>query len=121
MEKPLKKSDFSFDLPQELIAQTPLQRRDASRLMLLDKTTGEIEHRHFYELPSLLRGGDCLVMNDSRVIPARLFGTRPTGGSVEVVLLRDLGENRWECLTRPGRKTPPGTHISFGDGELTAE
>ena len=117
----MKKSDFSFDLPQELIAQTPLQRRDASRLMLLDKTTGEIEHRHFYELPSLLRGGDCLVMNDSRVIPARLFGTRPTGGSVEVVLLRDLGENRWECLTRPGRKTPPGTHISFGDGELTAE
>jgi len=117
----LKKTDFYFDLPQELIAQTPLDRRDASRLMCLDKVTGAIEHRHFYELSSLLREGDCLVMNDSRVIPARLFGVRPTGGSVEVVLLRDLGGDQWECLTRPGRKTPPGTHITFGDGELTAE
>ena len=117
----MKKSEFSVDLPQELIAQTPLPRRDASRLMLLDKVTGEISHRHFYELPSLLQAGDCLVMNDSRVIPARLFGVRPTGGAVEVVLLRDLGGSRWECLTRPGRKTPPGTQISFGEGELTAE
>ena len=117
----MKKTDFYFDLPQELIAQTPLDRRDASRLMCLDKVTGAIEHRHFYELSSLLREGDCLVMNDSRVIPARLFGVRPTGGSVEVVLLRDLGGDQWECLTRPGRKTPPGTHITFGDGELTAE
>ena len=116
----MKKSDFAYDLPQELIAQTPLEHRDASRLLCLDKTTGEIRHRIFRELPDLLREGDCLVMNDSRVIPARLFGTRPTGGSVEVVLLRDLGGGEWECLTRPGRKTPPGTEITFGGGELTA-
>ena len=92
----MKKSDFAYDLPQELIAQTPLEQRDASRLLCLDKTTGEIRHRIFRELPDLLREGDCLVMNDSRVIPARLFGTRPTGGSVEVVLLRDLGGGEWE-------------------------
>ena len=116
----MKKSDFYFDLPPELIAQTPLKQRDASRLLCLDKTTGAICHSQFRELPALLREGDCLVMNDSRVIPARLFGTRPTGGSVEVVLLRDLGSDEWECLTRPGRKTPPGTELSFGNGELTA-
>ncbi len=121
MEQILKKSEFYFDLPPELIAQTPLERRDASRLLCLDKRSGEWEHRHFYDLPELIRPGDCLVMNDSRVIPARLFGTRPTGGSVEVVLLRDLGGGDWECLTRPGRKTPPGTELSFGEGELTAQ
>ena len=121
MEQTLKKSDFYFDLPQELIAQTPLRQRDASRLLDLDKTTGDMIHRHFHDLPDLLEAGDCLVMNDSRVIPARLFGHRPTGGSVEVVLLRDLGNREWECLTRPGRKTPPGTEISFGQGELTAQ
>ena len=117
----LKKSDFNFDLPPELIAQTPLERRDASRLLCLDKNSGEMEHRHFYQLPELLREGDCLVMNNSRVLPARLFGRRPTGGSVEVVLLRDLGGGEWECLTSPGRKTPPGTHLSFGEGELSAD
>lgn len=117
----MKKSDFYYDLPPELIAQTPLERRDASRLLTLDKCTGATEHHVFHELPDFLNEGDCLVMNDSRVIPARLFGTRPTGGSVEVVLLRDLGGGDWECLTRPGRKTQPGTHISFGNGELTAE
>ena len=116
----MKRSDFSFDLPPELIAQTPLERRDDSRLLCLDKSTGEIRHGKFRELPDLLRPGDCLVMNDSRVIPARLFGTRPSGGSVEVVLLRDLGGDEWECLTRPGRKTPPGTELRFGGGELTA-
>ncbi|MCD8065914.1 MAG: S-adenosylmethionine:tRNA ribosyltransferase-isomerase, partial [Oscillospiraceae bacterium] len=97
----MKKSDFYFDLPPELIAQTPLERRDASRLMVLDKHSGATQHLHFYDLPSLLRAGDCLVLNDSRVLPARLFGTRPTGGSVEVVLLHDLGGSAWECLTRP--------------------
>ena len=117
----LKRTDFNFDLPPELIAQTPLQQRDASRLLCLDKESGELSHRHFYELLDMLQPGDCLVMNDSRVIPARLFGTRPTGGSVEVVLLRDLGSGEWECLTRPGRKTQPGTRLSFGEGELTAE
>ena len=115
----MKTSDFLYDLPEELIAQTPAERRDASRLLVLDKTTGAIEHRHFYDLPRYLRPGDCLVLNDSRVIPARLFGVRPTGGAAEVVLLRDLGGGRWECLTRPGRKMRPGTVVTFGGGELT--
>ena len=116
----MKKSDFYYDLPEELIAQTPLEKRDSSRLLLLDKNTGTLEHRHFYELPDFLRPGDCLVMNDSRVLPARLIGTRPTGGSIELVLLRDLGGNRWECLSRPGRKTRPGQEILFGYGKLKA-
>lgn len=116
----MKKSDFDFELPEELIAQTPIQQRDHSRLMHLDKQTGEISHEHFYDLPRFLKKGDCLVLNDSRVLPARLIGCRSTGGSVELVLLRDLGEGRWECLSRPGRKTKPGTELNFGGGELTA-
>ena len=116
----MKKSDFYFDLPEELIAQTPLPRRDSSRLLLLDKETGALEHRHFYELPTFLQQGDCLILNDSRVLPARLIGVRSTGGSVELVLLRDLGDGRWECLSRPGKKTRPGTELRFGGGELTA-
>ena len=116
----MKKSDFYFDLPEELIAQTPIPERDHSRLLVLDKNTGGIEHRHFYDLPSYLRAGDCLVINDSRVLPARLLGCRSSGGGVELVLLRDLGAGRWECLSRPGRKTKPGTELIFGDGELRA-
>ena len=116
----MKKSDFYFDLPEELIAQTPLEKRDESRLLCLDKNTGSMEHRHFYDLPDLLREGDCLVLNNSRVLPARLIGARPTGGAIELVLLRDLGDNLWECLSRPGRKTKPGQHILFGNGELEA-
>ena len=116
----MKKSDFYFDLPEELIAQTPLERRDASRLLTLDKTTGAVAHHHFYELPQFLRPNDCLVLNDSRVLPARLLGHRSTGGAVEVLLLRDKGDGVWECLTKPGRKTHTGTELSFGDGELTA-
>ena len=116
----MKKSDFDFELPEELIAQTPIQQRDHSRLMHLDKQTGEISHEHFYDLPRFLKKGDCLVLNDSRVLPARLIGCRSTGGSVELVMLHDLGEGRWECLSRPGRKTKPGTELSFGGGELTA-
>ncbi len=116
----MKKSDFYYDLPKELIAQTPIDKRDNSRLMILDKETGQVEHRHFYDLPEFLRPGDCLVMNNSRVLPARLFGKRPTGGAVEVLLLTDKGDGVWECLTRPGRKTQPGTDLTFGDGELTA-
>ncbi len=116
----MKKSDFYFDLPEKLIAQTPIAQRDHSRLLHVDKVTGELEHRHFFDLPEYLDEGDCLVLNDSRVLPARLIGCRPTGGSVELVLLRDLGDGRWECLSRPGRKTKPGTEIIFGDGELTA-
>ena len=109
-----------YELPEELIAQTPIERRDASRLMVLDKRSGEIEHRHFYDLPAYLRPGDCMVLNDSRVIPARLFGVRPSGGVTEVVLLRDLGDKRWECLCRPGKKMRVGSTVSFGDGELNA-
>ncbi len=116
----MKKSDFYYDLPEELIAQTPLEKRDGSRLMLLDITSGEIEHRHFYELPEFIKAGDCLVLNNSRVLPARLIGARKTGGAVELVLLKDLGDNLWECLSRPGRKTKPGTELIFGDGELYA-
>ena len=116
----MKKSDFYYDLPEELIAQTPLQQRDASRLLVLGRDSGSIAHKHFYDLPDELRAGDCLVLNDSRVLPARLLGVRSTGGAVEVVLLRDLGDGKWECLTRPGRKTRVGTALSFGQGALTA-
>ena len=116
----MKTSDFDFYLPEELIAQTPLERRDASRLLTLDKTTGEVGHHHFYDLPRYLRPGDCLVMNDSRVLPARLIGHRPTGGVCEVLLLVDKGEGLWECLVRPGRKLKPGAQVIFGDGQLTA-
>ena len=117
----MKTSDFDFELPEELIAQTPLERRDASRLLTLDKYTGETGHHHFYELPRFLRPGDCLVLNDSRVLPARLIGRRSTGGACEVLLLIDKGEGLWECLVRPGRKLRKGTRLSFGNGELTAE
>ena len=116
----MKTSDFYYNLPEELIAQTPLERRDASRLMVLDRRTGEVTHRHFYDIVEYLQPGDCLVMNDSRVLPARLMGHRPTGGVVEVLLLRDLGDKCWECLCKPGRKMQPGNQVIFGDGELTA-
>ena len=117
----MKTSDFYYDLPQELIAQTPLERRDGSRLMVLDRESGEITHRHFYDLPEYLHPGDTLVLNDSRVLPARLYGHRvPTGGAVELLLLKDQGDGKWECLARPGRKLKPGAEVSFGDGELTA-
>lgn len=116
----MKTEDFDFLLPEELIAQTPLARRDASRLLTLDKNTGAVSHQHFYELPMLLRPGDCLVLNDSRVLPARLIGRRPTGGACEVLLLVDKGDNLWECLVRPGRKLRPGAQVIFGDGRLNA-
>ncbi len=118
----MKTSDFYYDLPQELIAQTPLQRRDASRLMTLDRETGAVGHRRFYELPDLLRPGDCLILNDSRVLPARLLGRRlPGGGAAEALLLTDRGDRVWECLVRPGRKLRLGAKLSFGEGALTAE
>lgn len=118
----MKTCDFYYDLPQELIAQTPMEKRDGSRLMILDRRTGEIGHRRFYDLPSLLCPGDCLIMNDSRVLPARLLGRRlPGGGACEVLLLTDRGENVWECLVRPGRKLRAGARMTFGDGSLTAE
>ena len=116
----MKTHDFWYELPEELIAQTPLEKRDTSRLMVLDRETGEITHKHFYDVIDYLNPGDCLVMNDSRVLPARLLGHRPTGGAVEVLLLRDLGNKCWECLCKPGRKMQPGSEVIFGDGELTA-
>ena len=116
----MKTSDFWYDLPEELIAQTPLEQRDTSRLLVLDKDTGDVKHQHFYDIIEYLHPGDCLVMNDSRVLPARLLGHRPTGGAVEVLLLRDLGSKRWECLCKPGRKMQVGHEVIFGDGELTA-
>ena len=116
----MKTSDFWYDLPEELIAQTPLEQRDTSRLLVLNKETGEVKHQHFFDVVDYLRPGDCLVMNDSRVLPARLLGHRPTGGAVEVLLLRDLGDKKWECLCKPGRKMQVGHEVIFGDGELTA-
>lgn len=123
----MKTHDFYYDLPPELIAQTPIGQRDASRLLALDKDTGRWSHRHFYDLPSLLRPGDCLIMNDSRVLPARLLGSRvhgdgTLGGACEVLLLIDRGGNTWECLVRPGKKLRTGARVSFGEaGELTGE
>jgi len=116
----MKTHDFFYHLPEELIAQTPLEKRDTSRLMVLNRISGEVTHKHFYDILDYRNPGDCLVMNDSRVLPARLLGHRPTGGAVEVLLLRDLGNKCWECLCKPGRKMQPGNEVIFGDGELTA-
>lgn len=116
----MKTHDFWYELPEELIAQTPLEKRDTSRLLVLDKNSGEIKHRHFYDILDYLNPGDCLVMNDSRVLPARLLGQRPTGGVVELLLLRDLGDGKWECLAKPGRKLQVGQEVHFPGNKLTA-
>ena len=116
----LKTSDFWYDLPEELIAQTPLEQRDTSRLLVLDRVSGQVKHQHFFDIIDYLQPGDCLVLNDSRVLPARLLGHRPTGGAVEVLLLKDLGNKQWECLCKPGRKMQVGSQVIFGNGELTA-
>ena len=116
----MKTHDFWYHLPEELIAQTPLEQRDSSRLLVMDKLTGQVSHRHFYDIIEYLKPGDCLVMNDSRVLPARLLGHRPTGGAAELLLLRDLGDKKWECLAKPGKKLTVGQQVIFGNGELTA-
>ena len=116
----MKTRDFWYDLPEELIAQTPLEQRDTSRLLVLDRETGAVNHKHFYDILDFLKPGDCLVMNDSRVLPARLLGHRPTGGAVELLLLKVLGDKKWECLAKPGRKLREGQEVVFGNGELTA-
>lgn len=123
MEKmELKKSDFYFELPQELIAQDPLEDRSASRLLMLDKRTGDIEHHTFREIINYLQPGDCLVLNDTKVIPARLLGVREdTGAAVEVLLLKRKEKDVWETLVKPGKKARPGMRLVFGDGILTAE
>ncbi len=116
----MKTSDFYYELPKELIAQDPLEDRSASRLMVVDKHTGEIQHRHFYEIPAFLQKGDVLVINNTRVIPARLYGEREgTGGAVEILLLRRLEKDVWECLVKPGKKCRPGSVILFGNGLLS--
>ncbi len=118
----MRTKDFYFDLPEELIAQTPIAQRDASRLLVLDKESGAWEHKHFFDLPGYLRAGDCLILNNSRVLPARLLGHRlPGGGACEVLLLIDRGDNIWECLVRPGKKMRVGARVSFGEGELVGE
>ena len=114
----MKLSDFMYDLPEERIAQTPVEPRDHSRLMVLHRDSGAIEHRHFYDVIDYLNPGDCLVVNETKVIPARLYGERPTGGACEVLLLRQLAPKRWETLVRPGRKLKPGAEVIFGDGRL---
>lgn len=116
----MKTHDFWYDLPEDLIAQTPLEQRDTSRLLVLDRTSGNIAHKNFFDIIDYLHPGDCLVMNDSRVLPARLLGHRPTGGAAELLLLRDLGDKRWECLAKPGRKLLVGQSVIFGNGELSA-
>ena len=118
----LKKKDFYFDLPKELIAQDPLEDRASSRLLVLDKDTGAVSHHVFREVADYLRPGDCLVLNDTKVIPARLLGQREgTGAHVEVLLLKRLESDVWEALVRPGKKCRPGTGLTFGDGLLKAQ
>ena len=117
----MKTSDFFYDLPKELIAQTPVEPRDHSRLMVLHKESGEVEHRHFYDVIDYLNPGDCLIVNDSRVLPARLYGQKEgTGGHMEFLLLQNLGNDQWETLAKPGKKAKPGAVFTFGDGKLRA-
>ena len=117
----MKTSDFYYDLPPELIAQTPLSQRDSSRLLIMDREEGSLSHKHFHDVIDYLRPGDCLVMNDSRVLPARLLGHRPTGGAVEILLLTQKEGDVWECLAKPGRKLKEGAEVVFGDGSLRAK
>jgi S-adenosylmethionine:tRNA ribosyltransferase-isomerase len=117
----LNTSDFFYDLPKELIAQTPAEPRDSSRLLLLDRNNGEIIHKHFYDIIDYLEEGDCLIANDSRVLPARIFGSKlNTGANVEFLLLKQVKENTWETLCKPGRKAKPGAEFIFGDGLMRA-
>ncbi len=118
----MNKSDFYYDLPEELIAQHPVEPRDSSRLMTVDKISGEICHKHFYDILDELNEGDCLIVNNTRVLPARLFGTKvDTGARVEFLLLTNKGDDVWECITGPGKRAKPGTHFTFADGLLEAE
>lgn len=117
----MKVSDFNFELPEELIAQYPLEKRDASRLMVLDKKTGEIEHKNFHDILNYLNEGDTLVLNNTRVLPARLIGEKEgTGGKIEFLLLKRIEGDKWECLAKPGRKAKIGTVFTFGEGKLKA-
>lgn len=114
----MKLSDFMYDLPEERIAQTPVEPRDHSRLMVLHRDTNQIEHKHFYDVIDYLQPGDALVLNETRVIPARLFGERPSGGACEVLLLKQIAPKKWETLVKPGKKLKPGAEVIFGGGRL---
>lgn len=118
----MKRSDFWFDLPEKQIAQTPVEPRDHSRLLLMNRTSGECSHHHFYDIVDLLQPGDLLVVNDSRVIPARLYGVKEdTGAHIEVLLLEQKEKDVWETLVKPGKKAKPGVKLTFGDGLLHGE
>ena len=118
----MNKSDFYYDLPEELIAQHPVEPRDSSRLMTVDRKTGEIAHKHFYDILDELHDGDCLILNNTRVLPARLFGIKKdTGAKVEFLLLTNKGDDTWECIVGPGKRAKPGTQFSFADGLLECE
>lgn len=122
MENDMKRSDFYYDLPERLIAQDPLKKRSDSRLMVIDRETGDISHRHFWDITEYLHPGDCLVINDTKVIPARLIGVKEeTGASIEVLLLKRRDDRVWETLVKPGKKARVGAKISFGDGKLVGE
>ena len=117
----MKTSDFYYDLPEELIAQDPLTDRSSSRLLVLDKDSGEIEHKHFFDITDYLKEGDCLVLNNTKVIPARLIGKKEdTGAVVEILLLKRIDKDIWETLVRPGKKLRTGAKVVFGNGELRA-
>ena len=118
----MKKSDFYYDLPKELIAQHPAEPRDSARLMHVDRETGKIEHRVFHDVCNYLEPGDCLIINDTKVLPARIFGVKEeTGAVVEFLLLNQTSKDEWECLTRPGKRAKEGTHFTFGEGKLVGE
>ncbi len=118
----MKTSDFYYDLPEELIAQTPVEPRDSSRMMVIGRKSGEISHKHFYDIIDYLEPGDCLIVNDSRVLPARIYGVKEgSGANVEFLLLRQISSNRWEALSKPGKKAKVGTRFVFGDGLMTGE
>jgi len=118
----MKVEDFDYELPEELIAQTPLKQRDASRLLVLDRKTGEVEHKHFYDIVDYLEKGDTLVLNDSKVLPARLIGVKEeTNAVIEILLLKNIEKDIWECLAKPARRIKVGTIVSFGDGKLKAK
>jgi S-adenosylmethionine:tRNA ribosyltransferase-isomerase len=119
-KKKLTTKDFDFNLPEELIAQKPIKDREKSRLLVLNKENREITHQYFFNILDYLKPGDCLVLNDTRVIPARLFGKKKTGAVIELLLLKRISLNRWECLVKPGKRAKIGTRIIFGD-ILTAE
>ena len=117
----MRVEDYNYDLPQELIAQTPLKDRSSSKLLVLDKLTGKIEDKHFFDIIDLLDENDCLVFNDTKVIPSRIYGKKSdTGANIEVLLLKELEDNVWECLTKPAKRVKIGTILSFGNGKLKA-